>query len=62
MNIDAYAALAERNGLANSVRNLRVLEFLMTLQQAHMATDLPPPPDEIALRLGKLRGDSEGRD
>lgn len=47
---DAYAVLAERHGYPNSARYLRILEFLMTPQQARIMADLPSPLEEIALR------------
>lgn len=46
---DAYSVLAERHGYPNSGRYLRILEFLMTPQQARIAADLPSSPEEIAL-------------
>jgi len=49
---DAYAVLAERHGYPKSARYLRILEFLMTPQQARIAADLPSTPEEIAERQG----------
>jgi Pyruvate/2-oxoacid:ferredoxin oxidoreductase delta subunit len=47
---DAYSALAERHGYPNSARYLRILEFLMTPQQARIAADLPSSAEEVAAR------------
>jgi len=47
---DAYAVLAERHGYRDSARYLRVLEFLMTPQQARIVADLPSPLEEVAAR------------
>jgi Pyruvate/2-oxoacid:ferredoxin oxidoreductase delta subunit len=49
---DAYAVLAERHGYPKSARYLKILEFLMTPQQARIAADLPSAPEEIAQRHG----------
>lgn len=45
---DAYGVLAERHGWANSVRYRRILEYLMTPQQARMVVALPRKPEELA--------------
>lgn len=49
---DPYAVLAERHGYAHSERYHRILEFLMTPQQAGIVTELPATPEEIASKLG----------
>lgn len=50
--VDAYAVLAERHRYPNSVGYRRILEFLMTPQQARITAELPSPPEEIALKQG----------
>ncbi len=47
---DAYSILADRHGYPTSDRYVRILEFLMTPQQARIAADLPSPVEEIAFR------------
>lgn len=50
--VDAYAVLAERHRYGNSLRYRRILEFLMTPQQANIVAELPSPPEDIASKLG----------
>lgn len=50
-NADTYAVLAERHGYPNSTRYRRILEFLMTPQQARITADLPSSLEEIAAKL-----------
>lgn len=49
---DAYAVLAERHGYVRSDRYRRILEFLMTPQQASIVSELPGTPEEIASKTG----------
>ena len=49
---DSYASLAERHGYPESLRFRRVLEFLMTPQQADLVALLPAEPADIAAKLG----------
>jgi len=49
---DAYTVLAERHGFGASDSYLRVLRFLMTPEQAEIATLLPGSPDEVAQKSG----------
>jgi electron transport complex protein RnfB len=48
---DIYAALAERHGYRNSVRYRRILEYLMTPEQAELVALLPMQYEDIANRL-----------
>jgi len=48
---DAYSILMERHGYPNSERYRRVLEYLMTPEQAKIAVELPAPPEELADKL-----------
>lgn len=49
---DAYKELAKRHGYEESERYRRVLEFLMTPQQADIVVQLPAEPSDIAAKLG----------
>ena len=48
---DAYSVLMERHGYTNSERYRRILEHLVTPQQAKIAVELPAPPEELAQKL-----------
>jgi ferredoxin len=50
MNADVYAVLAERHGYPTSARYRRILEFLMTPQQARITADLPLSAEEMATK------------
>ncbi|MBE0479899.1 MAG: 4Fe-4S dicluster domain-containing protein [Dehalococcoidia bacterium] len=49
---DAYAVLAAKHGYGNSVRYRRILEYLMTPEQAHMVHLLPCKAEDLAIQLG----------
>ncbi|HEY49966.1 MAG TPA: 4Fe-4S dicluster domain-containing protein [Dehalococcoidia bacterium] len=49
---DTYSVLAERHGYRDSVRYRRILEYLMTPQQAELVALLPLKYEELAHRLG----------
>jgi len=49
---ESYAALAKKHGYPESLRYRRVLEFLMTPQQADLVAQLPAEPANIAAKLG----------
>ena len=49
---DAYAILAGKHGYQDSVRYRRILEYLMTPEQAELVTLLPMKYGELANRLG----------
>lgn len=49
---DAYSVLAGRHGYQDSVRYRRILEYLMTPQQAEMVTLLPMKHQELAGKVG----------
>ena len=49
---DAYAVLAGRHGYQDSLRYRRILEYLMTPEQAQLVTFLPMKYEELANRLG----------
>ena len=48
---DAYSALMERHGYPDSERYRRIMEYLMTPEQATIAAELPAPPEELANKL-----------
>ena len=48
---DAYSALMERHGYPDSERYRRIMEYLMTPEQARIAAELPAPPEELANKL-----------
>ncbi len=49
---DAYSVLAERHGFESSEPYLRVLQFLMTPEQADLVTLLPGSPEDVADKAG----------
>jgi len=49
---ESYAALAKKHGYPESLRYRRVLEFLITPQQADLVALLPAEPADIAAKLG----------
>jgi NAD-dependent dihydropyrimidine dehydrogenase PreA subunit len=49
---DVYTALAERHGFGSSPRYRKVLQFLMTPQQANLVAQLPMAPEELAAKEG----------
>ncbi|UCD58270.1 MAG: winged helix-turn-helix transcriptional regulator, partial [Candidatus Hydrogenedentota bacterium] len=51
-DVDAYTLLAEKHGYRDSPRYRRVLEYLLTPQQARLAVELPMPPEELAQKVG----------
>ena len=48
---DAYSKLMERHGYPNSERYRRIMEYLMTPQQARIAEELPAPLEKLAPKL-----------
>ncbi|GAI03222.1 unnamed protein product, partial [marine sediment metagenome] len=48
---DAYSVLMERHGYPSSERYRRILEYLLTPQQARIAAELPASPEELAQKL-----------
>jgi len=48
---DVYSLLTERHGYGNSERYRRVMEYLMTPQQAKIVAELPAPPEELSQKL-----------
>jgi len=49
---DPHVLLAERHGFGASESYLRVLRFLMTLEQAELVTLLPGSPEDVADKAG----------
>jgi len=49
---DAYTQLADRVGYAHSAHFRRILEFLMTPEQAALVAELPKTPEELSEKLG----------
>ena len=49
---DAYAVLMERLNVPGSARLRRILEGLMTPDQARMVVELPGTPEEVAEKTG----------
>ena len=50
-NQDAYTTLAARHGYQDSIRYRRIMEYLMTPEQAEIATLMPMKFDDVANKL-----------
>ena len=48
---DAYSILMEKHAYPNSERYRRILEYLITPQQAKIVVELPAPPEELSSKL-----------